>query len=544
MAGARQARSEGGFIRRAESIEFRAPEPGQRFFNTGGPAEPSRHYVVPAVDRIPFARQMVEDGLYFAIKAPYRSGKTTLANELAREMEIDGRFRVLRLNFHELKGANGLGALTVCFFEVLKEALENSGDPVLSGVRFGNAKKPPRGAVKEILGELCLALDKPLVLLIDEIHAIPRKRARFFFDVFFAGFQERTRHRFPHSVVFFCVRDVFAPTARAKKGGSRNRGVRGGALNIYRTVELPNLTFADICSLCDAHNAETGQFVDDEAKLKIWDLTEGQPFLVNAILGEALDFVLHGETAKPVTGQVVAEAALGVARSRPAHLVRLMSFLKDPGVLKAVGEVLSGVSAKRPLFDEGTNLALDLGLLSLDGDDYLRPANRFVKDLALGALTEHMALPGSLAGRFREGDEILASPLILEFQRYWKERAGTWLKPFGEIPGALTRLALMAFLRRALGDDPAPETFPAVREDSLMIAVRRESKTYPIFATLGGASAPFREPEELSSFMDSRGASEGWVLSFDLDGLKSPEEKCRWKTLSLPRGKTVHLVGL
>jgi hypothetical protein len=554
-----------------------------KFFNTGGPSDPLRHYLVPSVDRVPFVRQMVEDGLYFVLKAPYQSGKTTLAKELIKEINLDGRFYALYLNLHELKDINNLTIATRYFLDILIDTLRLSKDPILSSVRFRVDNKLTRKTVKDILTYLCLSLDKPLVLIVDNIYSLPLKTLVFFLDAFFSGFVSREKYSFPHSVLFLSIRDLFDLTKRGDNYGKRleenllsnlvdklgsnleeNRFERGndshrenymgGTYNIFKSVRLPNFSFADISTICDEHNAATGQNIDDAAKLKIWDLSEGQPFLVNALISEAIDFVLHGDLGKSITSSVISEAALNIAKERPGHIRCLMTYLKDPKVQRVVGETLSGVSLKRPIFEEGALLALDLGLISSDQDDYLRPANLLYQDLMLYALTEHIVLPRSLSGRFLEKNAVLISPLLLEFQRYWKERSFSWLKPFPEIPHTLTRLSLLVFLQRALEDKVILERNSAIKEDSIILTLSCGGHCYPIFVTLAsnnlagislaGIGNANLEQDEISNFMDAKGVLEAWVVSFDLNASKSPEEKIYWKTKTLSAGRIIHTVGL
>ncbi len=41
-----------------------------RRFNTAGPCEPSRHYMIPPLSRLPEAFDLVDQGDYFALHAP------------------------------------------------------------------------------------------------------------------------------------------------------------------------------------------------------------------------------------------------------------------------------------------------------------------------------------------------------------------------------------------------------------------------------------------------------------------------------------------
>ena len=61
-----------------------------RRFNTAGPCEPSRHYMIPPLSRLPEAFDLVDQGDYFALHAPRQTGKTTTLRALAKELSAAG----------------------------------------------------------------------------------------------------------------------------------------------------------------------------------------------------------------------------------------------------------------------------------------------------------------------------------------------------------------------------------------------------------------------------------------------------------------------
>ncbi len=63
-----------------------------RRFNTAGPCEPSRHYMIPPLSRLPEAFDLVDQGHYFALHAPRQTGKTTTLRALARELIAAGKY--------------------------------------------------------------------------------------------------------------------------------------------------------------------------------------------------------------------------------------------------------------------------------------------------------------------------------------------------------------------------------------------------------------------------------------------------------------------
>ena len=64
----------------------------EKFFNTAGPCIPEKHYMLPALDRLPGIRRLVSMERYFVIHAPRQTGKTTALNALVDEIKA-GRLR-------------------------------------------------------------------------------------------------------------------------------------------------------------------------------------------------------------------------------------------------------------------------------------------------------------------------------------------------------------------------------------------------------------------------------------------------------------------
>ncbi|MDR2461131.1 MAG: ATP-binding protein [Deltaproteobacteria bacterium] len=495
----------------------------QKFFNTGGPGDPRRHYLVPSVDRVPLLRQLVEDGVYFVLYGPVDSGKGTLARELVREIRQDGRFYALYLDLREMGEILEPHVATVFFWELICDSLKQDRCQLLRSVRLEKPKKSPK-ALRGLLEKLAGSLDRPLVLLLDGVDSLSSSLQGSFLEEIQAGVRQSIP--FPHCLGFLCARELKAKSS----------------FSLARELRLCNFSFADIGKLYDEHNVATGQPIEDAAKLRVWDWTEGQPWLVNAVISQAIDFTLHGELKKPISAQVIDEAAQSLLKERPSHFRHLLNSLKEPQVQKIVGEVLTGAHLKRPLFDEGAVMALELGLLSVDADDYLRPACKLYKELMLRVLTEHIVLPRSLKGSFTEDGVLLMSSLVQEFQKYWRKWADIWLNPFREIPGPLTRLAFQVFLGAALENEVSIYHRIAIKSESVILTINYRGKSYPVQLAL--STEYLNQVDEISAFMDKLGVLEGWLLSFDLSEVRSLEEKISWKTRTLSAGREIHLAGM
>ena len=52
--------------------------PVPRYFNTAGPNNPSRHYTLPLLTRLPLVRTLIDQALYFVLHAPAAGRKVTV----------------------------------------------------------------------------------------------------------------------------------------------------------------------------------------------------------------------------------------------------------------------------------------------------------------------------------------------------------------------------------------------------------------------------------------------------------------------------------
>ena len=77
----------------------------EKFFNTAGPCNPARHYMLPALDRLPDIRRLVAMEQYFVIHAPRQTGKTTAVKALVREINANGDKVALYCTLESLQGA-------------------------------------------------------------------------------------------------------------------------------------------------------------------------------------------------------------------------------------------------------------------------------------------------------------------------------------------------------------------------------------------------------------------------------------------------------
>jgi hypothetical protein len=63
-----------------------------RWFNTAGPCNPQKHYMLSALARLPQVERLVNQEGYFVIHAPRQIGRTTTITALADRFTASGQY--------------------------------------------------------------------------------------------------------------------------------------------------------------------------------------------------------------------------------------------------------------------------------------------------------------------------------------------------------------------------------------------------------------------------------------------------------------------
>ncbi|MFC6363830.1 ATP-binding protein, partial [Nonomuraea thailandensis] len=199
-------------------------QPPAMSFNTTGPCDPRRHYMVPPTPRLPDARVLIEMDRYFVLHAPRQTGKTTTLRMLASELTAEGDLAALMFSCERAKSAgDDYGAAESLLLDSLREAAERSGWPkkllppaswpeVTPGSRFGSA-----------LSAWCRRCPRQVVLFMDEIDALQGNSLVSILSQLRDGHNARPEgHPFPASVVLCGLRDVrdYKVASGGQAGGS------------------------------------------------------------------------------------------------------------------------------------------------------------------------------------------------------------------------------------------------------------------------------------------------------------------------------------
>ncbi|MDR1003849.1 MAG: ATP-binding protein, partial [Prevotellaceae bacterium] len=361
-----------------------------KIFNTAGPIQPDIHYNVDPLMRfnLPEIEALIEYRKYFVLHAPRQTGKTSCMLALRDYLNKQGRYYAVYAN---VEGGQGLR-------NHVKEVLEGVAAAIRSEVKWlidedasdrlfqtSLEKEPVSHLLTGYLERLCTTLDRPLVLFIDEIDALVGDSLVSVLRQIRSGYDKRPA-AFPQSIILCGVRDV-----RDYRIVLSNQDIitGGSAFNIKaESLRLGNFSKAEIHELYMQHTEATGQVFDEACFPLIWEATEGQPWLVNALGYEVTNkMVENRDRSIRITPEMMYRAQENIIYRRDTHIDILIDKLREERVRRVIAPMLAGdTDADESLMpQDDVQYVVDLGLITLDKPR--RIANGIYKEIIPRELT-------------------------------------------------------------------------------------------------------------------------------------------------------------
>jgi DNA polymerase III delta prime subunit len=519
-----------------------------REFNVAGPCDPERHYMVPVEPRLPEARALVERGAYFVLHAPRQTGKTTTLRALARTLTAEGKIAALHFSCEAAEPAgDDYGAAEKI---VLNEIRVGSSRDLPEGLRPPPwPAAPPAQQLRTALAVWAAACPRPLALFFDEIDALRGESLRSVLRQLRAGYPDRPRD-FPASVVLCGLRDV--RDYKAASGGDPSRLGTSSPFNIkVASLRLGDFSQGDVRTLYAQHTAATGQPFTEEALARAWELTQGQPWLTNALAREVIE-QMKVAPPLPITPDHMDEAKERLILARATHLDSLVARLMEPRVRRVMEPVVAGTLAGGDTYDDDVQYVRDLGLIAADSPT--RVANPVYREVVVRILAAgvEQRLPVE-PQRFILPDGRLDLRLLLEeFASFWREHGDVLQADIGYHEVA-PQLVLMAFLQRIANGGGYIDREYGVGRGRIDLCVR-----WPYPAPGGGGRAWQREAlelkvwapgkkdplpkglEQLDGYLDRLGLDAGVLVLFDRRAEAAPiDERTRFEEARTSKGRPV-----
>ncbi|MEM7403473.1 MAG: ATP-binding protein, partial [Myxococcota bacterium] len=336
----------------------------------------------------------------------------------------------------------------------------------------------------------------------------------------------------------------------------------------------------DVGALYAQHTQETGQVFDKGVIERVFELTQGQPWLVNALAYDVCFRSKGGQDrSNSITVSDIDTAKEQLIQRRETHLDQLMAKLKQERVQRVLQPFLLGENC--PVSVEDAEYVADLGLLKRAINGELLFSNPIYQEIiprALSAAMQQGITPKRSAYVDQEG-RLCMNWLITEFQQFFRENSDSWLEGF-QYKEAGPHLILQAFLQRIIngggtihreyalgrGRTDLLVTWPyyvataqEARTDNLSKQQRMQSQRTQSQCTQyqrvvlelkllhekDGFDRKLQEGiEQTTQYMDRCTATEGHLLLFDRRAGKSWDERIWVRHEKSPDSKAVTVWGL
>ncbi len=350
-----------------------------RHFNTGGPCIPSIHYMLSTERRLPELRAVIDGQSYFVLHAPRQVGKTTSLLSLGKTLTAEGHYAALLVTMEtgapfEDDIGRAEGAILGSWRRdaevwLPKEFWPPPWPAAEPGARIG--------AALEAWSKAC---PRPLVVFLDEIDALSGPVLVSVLRQIRAGHRNRPAE-FPWSLALVGMRDV----RDYKFNADVDRAHSSSPFNIkVESFTMRDFTAAEVAELYAQHTAETGQRFDDAAVARAFELTQGQPWLLNALARQATE-VFARDRSRSVTVDDVMSARDRLIEREDTHLDSLAERLREPRVRAVIDPMLSGGDLPM-LPPDDVRFVKDLGLVRESEDGALEIANPIYREIIARSL--------------------------------------------------------------------------------------------------------------------------------------------------------------
>lgn len=498
--------------------------------------------MVDPLKRLTGVEKLIEKEMMFTIHAPRQTGKTTYLHALADKLNSEGKYIALLVSFEEA----GYGSISVKDAnETLIHSIYNYALQQLPAEHLPeNPAGKSYGNLKSYMQSWCTAQPKPVILLIDEIDSLLDDVLVSVLRQLRSGFQGRPKY-FPSSVVLVGLRDVRDYKVRVQSEGE-TLGTASPFNVKARSLLMKDFSKQDVLELLEQHETETGQEFPAAVKEEIFRLTQGQPWLTNALANMVVADILKEDFSREIDMEILRMANRRLILQRDTHLDSLVDRLKEERVKKVVQAIINGDILDFDILDDDIAYVRDLGIVSPTSPlIFANPIYAEIVPRVMAASIQE-SIPADIRTRWfikeNNPQELDMKKILMAFQEFYRENAESWLDRFAFKESA-HHLLLMAFLQRVVnaGGDISREM--AVGNGRVDLLVRfHDQETALELKTNRGKRSIEKGKEQLAGYLDRLGLSEGYLVLFD-NSNSSWEEKIYIKESDF-KGKKLHLVGI
>ncbi|MBD2362706.1 ATP-binding protein [Anabaena minutissima FACHB-250] len=484
-----------------------------RWFNIAGPCEDDIHYMLSPTIRLPDLEELIQQRSYFVLHAPRQTGKTTAMLALAQQLTDTGRYAAVVVSVEVGSAFNhDPSAAELAILGTWQNTIEDNLPPELQPPAW--VYNAPGQRIGENLRAWSKAINRPIVLFIDEIDSLQDQTLISVLRQLREGYRSRPEN-FPSSVGLIGLRDV--RDYKVASGGS-DRLNTSSPFNIKVTsITLRNFNAEEVAELYQQHTAETGQIFTPEATATAFDLTQGQPWLVNALAKEVVEKMVKDRSIAITKEHILQAKEILIAR-QDTHLDSLAERLREPRIKAIIEPMLAGLELG-DIPNDDIQFVIDLGLCKMHPQGGLTIANPIYREVLPRVLTvtPMASLPVIAPTWLTPEGELNIDALLAAFLKFWRQHGEPLLGSTGYHEIA-PHIVLMAFLHRVINGGGVLEREYAIGSDRMDLCLRYKDVTLGIELKVWREKK--RDPqndgiEQLESYLGRLGLDFGWLFVFD-----------------------------
>jgi len=494
-----------------------------RWFNIAGPCNPREHYMIPPERRLTEARALIEQGRFFSLVSGRQTGKTTSVLWLLDHLNAGAERCALWVDVQTAREQPDPATAFRTVLEAFRDALARDlpALPVPDDAALEAWLQSPTRAFIQMVRFVCEHAPRPVVLLLDEVDCLVGPAMVSFLTQLRELYLTRGRAPGPHAAVIIgqrAVRDYLLSV-----DDRRQVAWLGTASPFNVTVEnvgLAPFTAAEVGELAAQHTAETGQRFEPEAVARVYDLTRGHPWLVNALCDQCTRRDVT-DRAAPVTAAHVEAAKETIILERRTHIDSLVARLREERVRRVLDPMIAGLAPPDDLLDDDVAYVVGLGLIRLLEGTW-QPANPIYREVIPRALTwlKQTSLPQKTSWYVGPDGRLDVPKLMAAWQTFWRKDGHLAAEGFSYKESG-PHLMLMAFLQRVVNGGGRVEREYALGKGALDLVVDwrvgAETQRVPVEVKLRRDTETEEEAvEQVAGYLDSLGLREGWLVMFDL----------------------------
>ena len=511
----------------------------RKYFNTAGPCQPEIHYMLSSVERMPQIKALIDQRNYFVIHAPRQVGKTTAMLTLAQELTASGEYTALMVS---VEVGSAFPDQPEISEKAILSAWLDAADFWLPSELNPVPHEPPIQRIGSFLKNWVETSPRPVVLFIDEIDSLQNQSLINVLRQLRDGFPRRPKG-FPQSVGLVGMRDV--RDYKYAAGGS-DRLNTSSPFNIkVQSFTLRNFNLAEVKRLYGQHTEATGQIFMEEAVNLAFHLTQGQPWLVNAIAKEITEYIAD-DPAIPITVELINQAKEILIKRQDTHLDSLAERLREDRVRAIIQPILSGQELPN-IIEDDLRYVLDLGLCNRDSRGGIQIANPIYMEVipkVLASIT--IASLTSVYPTWLDSNGNLNPQALLDsFLDFWRQHGEPLFKstPYPEIA---PHLVLMAFLHRVVNGGGTLEREYAIGSGRMDICLRYGKIILGIELKVWreGRRDPLSEGlKQLDKYLSGLNLDTGWLVIFDRrEGLPPISDRTTTEIAQSPDGRSIIVI--